>query len=109
MPLNKQQLTGFVVGMILAGSVAGVLWVYSMAQRHRTEVALDFVRSERDVNSILMLKTLNEIRQGKDEEAIRLMEVWVASQLRLGSSDEALRKAMEYQNAHCKDNCLGVE
>lgn len=109
MPFNKQQLTAFALGIILAGTLAGMFWSALTAQKARTEIALELMRSERDLSTVQTLKAMKALREAKNEEAIRFLEVWMRGQLGLGASNETMQRAKEYQHAFCKEACLGVE
>ena len=109
MPMTKEMIihvfSGFLVSVAL---VAGYLLGNSGTQSELDTVFF-LLHSEQDLSAVMNLKAMEALREGRQEEALRFIETWVAAQLENeGVRPETLERAGDYQRKYCKGTCLDI-
>ena len=95
--------------MVILGVFAGSEWGAAQA-RFCLENMTFLLHSNKNVETVLNIKTLENLRDNRIEELIQFMEVRIKSDLKVDGIEVAtLDCAREYQRKYCNNTpCLGI-
>jgi hypothetical protein len=107
--MKKEKIVILVLGFLLIAITPISRYICS---KHMTATydAMNFlIQSENNLEAVQNIKLLEALKENKNDEAIKFMEVRVKSSLaRDGVNESTITKAKQYQSSYCQLDCLGI-
>ena len=108
--MNPHKALNILLGLLVILGIFAGYWVGNSKAQFVHASMNGLLQSERNLETLQNLKTLEGLREGKIETTIEFMQARVASALRSkGIESATTSKALEYQIHYCKSPCLGLE
>ncbi len=95
--MNRAQIFHFFSGFILVAALVVGYLLGDSGREWQIDRVFFLLHSERDGSTVMNIKVMEALREGKQDEALRVLEISVASQLKYeGVRAETLERAKGY-------------